>query len=74
MSPVGSIPWTSEEDNKRLGTLALSGKNVAAMATQIRVARFWRLETGSQFAKARNWPGIYAIYDSTVSSWIRTSI
>ena len=24
MSPVGSIPWTSEED-KRLGTLALSG-------------------------------------------------
>jgi hypothetical protein len=74
MSPVvGSIPWTPEED-KRLRTLALSGISVAAMATQIRVARFWRLETGSQFAKARNWPGIYAIYDSTVSSWIRTSI
>jgi hypothetical protein len=36
MSPVGSIPWTSEEDNKRLGTLALSGKNVAAMATQMK--------------------------------------
>ena len=24
MRPVGSIPWTSEED-KRVGTLALSG-------------------------------------------------
>jgi hypothetical protein len=35
MSPVGSIPWTSEED-KRLGTLALSGKSVAAMATQMK--------------------------------------
>jgi hypothetical protein len=35
MSPVGSIPWTSEED-KRLRTLALSGINVAAMATQKR--------------------------------------
>ena len=34
MSPVGSIPWTSEED-KRLRTLALSGISVAAMATQM---------------------------------------
>ena len=35
MSPVGSIPWTSEED-KRLRTLALSGISVAAMATQMK--------------------------------------
>jgi hypothetical protein len=35
MSPVGSIPWTSEED-KRLRTLALSGTSVAAMATQMK--------------------------------------
>ncbi len=35
MSPVGSIPWTSEED-KRLRTVALSGISVAAMATQMK--------------------------------------
>jgi hypothetical protein len=35
MSPVGSIPWTSEED-KRLRTLVLSGISVAAMATQMK--------------------------------------
>ena len=35
MRPVGSIPWTSEED-KRLRTLALSGTSVAAMATQMK--------------------------------------
>jgi hypothetical protein len=35
MSPVGSIPWTSEED-KRLRTLALSGISVLAMATQMK--------------------------------------
>ena len=35
MRPVGSIPWTSEED-KRLRTLALSGTSVAAMATQVK--------------------------------------
>ena len=35
MSPVGSIPWTSEED-KRLRTLALEGISVAAMATQMK--------------------------------------
>ena len=35
MSPVGSIPWTSEE-GKRLLTLALSGISVAAMATQMK--------------------------------------
>jgi hypothetical protein len=35
ISPVGSIPWTSEED-KRLRTLALSGISVAAMATQMK--------------------------------------
>ncbi len=35
MSPVGSIPWTSEED-KRLRTLALSGISVAAMATPMK--------------------------------------
>jgi hypothetical protein len=35
MSPLGSIPWTSEED-KRLRTLALSEISVAAMATQMK--------------------------------------
>ena len=35
MSPVGSIPWTSEED-KRLRTLARSEISVAAMATQMK--------------------------------------
>jgi hypothetical protein len=35
MSPVGSIPWTSEED-KRLRTLALSGISVAAMPRQMK--------------------------------------
>jgi hypothetical protein len=35
MRPVGSIPWTSEED-KRLRTLALSEISVAAMATQLK--------------------------------------
>jgi hypothetical protein len=35
MSPVGSIPWTAEED-KRLRTLALSEISVAAMATQMK--------------------------------------
>ncbi len=35
MSPIGSIPWTSEED-KRLRTVAPSGISVAAMATQMK--------------------------------------